>query len=535
MKRIISGLLSLCIAAGVFSVYGYADIETVSAVEIEAGSWIDDDGNKCLTASDGGMDFYIYSDHAEVRVSVLGEETNVVDIVIPEECNGVKVTVLQDVYSTNGSLFSDGSPIILSLPKTLTTINESELSNIAKITVDKDNPVFCDDNGVLYNKDKTKLIYYPSEMQDKQYIVPDSVQEIAPAAFMKSKYTEEFIVDSDNDYFSVKDGVLYDKNQTKLIHYPGGKTDAEYTVPDTVLEISDYGFSYNSCLTTVKIPESVKNIGEGAFYEARALESISIPESVTELRTGIFTRCSSLTDVSLPDSLIRIDDAAFGLCVRLESINIPDSVEYIGISAFWACSNLSSVKLPDGLKKIDDMTFAYCRALESLDIPSSVEKIGKGAFELSGLKNIVLPESVSEFDISALSECVGFESITILNPDCIIENKNDQCLEIRKEAEDSVSGEIRTKVCKFDGTVSGYTGSTAQEFAEKWGFKFVPLDADNAEYDINEDGVVNSADLIDMIKMMIGQSEVSASADLNNDGKVNVSDFLMLKKTFLRS
>ncbi|MBR3024211.1 MAG: leucine-rich repeat domain-containing protein, partial [Oscillospiraceae bacterium] len=332
MKRIISGLLSLCIAAGVFSVYGYADIETVSALEIEAGSWIDDDGNKCLTASDGGMDFYIYSDHAEVRVSVYGEETNVVNIVIPEECNGVKVTVLQSVYSTNGSLFSDGSPIILSLPKTLTTINESELSNIAKITVDKDNPVFCDDNGVLYNKDKTKLIYYPSEMQDKQYIVPDSVQEIAPAAFMKSKYTEEFIVDSDNDYFSVKDGVLYDKNQTKLIHYPGGKTDAEYTVPDTVLEISDYGFSYNSCLTTVKIPESVKNIGEGAFYEARALESISIPESVTELRTGIFTRCSSLTDVSLPDSLIRIDDAAFGLCVRLESINIPDSVEYIGIS-----------------------------------------------------------------------------------------------------------------------------------------------------------------------------------------------------------
>ena len=530
MKRIISGLLSLCIAAGVFSVYGYADIETVSALEIEAGAWIDDDGNKCLTASDGGMDFYIYSDHAEVRVSVYGEETNVVDIVIPEECNGVKVTVLQSVYSTNGSLFSDGSPIILSLPKTLTTINESELSNIAKITVDKDNPVFCDDNGVLYNKDKTKLIYYPSEMQDKQYIVPDSVQEIAPAAFVRSKYTEEFIVDSDNDYFSVKDGVLYDKNQTKLIHYPGGKKDTEYTVSDTVSEICDYGFSYNSCLTTVKIPESVKNIGEGAFFEARALESISIPESITELRAGIFAWCSSLTDVSLPDSLIRIDDDAFVFCVRLESINIPDSVEYIGRAAFAACLKLSSVKLPDGLKKIDDMTFADCKAMESLDIPSSVEKIEAEAFTLSGLKTIVLPESVSEFDISALSECVGFESITILNPDCIIENKNDQCLEIIKEAEDSVSGEIRTKVCKFDGTVSGYTGSTAQEFAEKWGFKFVPLDADNAEYDINEDGVVNSADLIDMIKMIIGQSEKSANADLNKDGNVDASDLMLLKK-----
>jgi len=535
MKRIISGLLSLCIAAGVFSVYGYADIETVSALEIEAGSWIDDDGNKCLTASDGEMIFYIYSDHAEVRVSVYGEETNVVDIVIPEECNGVKVTVLQNVYSTNGSLFSDGSPIILSLPKTLTTINESELSNIAKITVDKDNPVFCDDNGVLYNKDKTKLIYYPSEMQDKQYIIPDSVQEIAPAVFMKSKYTEEFIVDSDNDYFSVKDGVLYDKNQTKLIRYPGGKKDTEYTVPDTVSEIGDYGFCYNSCLTTVGLPDSVKHIGQCAFTEARALESISIPESVTELRAGIFAWCSSLTDVSLPDSLLRIDDTAFGLCGRLESINIPDSVEYIGRAAFAACPKLSSVKLPDGLKKIEDGTFSFCTDLESLDIPSSVEKIEGSAFMCSRLKTIVLPESVSEFDISALSSCTGLKSITIINPDCIIENKNDQCLEIRKEAEDSVSGEIRTKTCKFDGTVSGYTGSTAQEFAEKWGFKFVPLDADNAEYDINEDGIVNSADLIDMIKMMIGQSEVSASADINNDGKVNVSDFLMLKKIFLRS
>ena len=89
---------------------------------------------------------------------------------------------------------------------------------------------------------------------------------------------------------------------------------------------------------------------------------------------------------------------------------------------------------------------------------------------------------------------------------------------------------VKTKICKFDGTVSGYTGSTAQEFAEKWEFKFVPLDADNAEYDINEDGVVNSADLIDMIKMMIGQSEVSASADINKDGSVDASDLMLLKK-----
>ena len=534
MKRIITGLLSLCLAAGAFSVYGDADIETVSAVELESYQSTDEDGNECMIASDGDLDFYIYSDHAEAEVSVLGEG-DTVDVVIPEECNGVKVTVLKSVYSTNGSLFSDGNPISLYLPKTLTTVSEFGLCNVSKITVDKDNPVFCDDNGVLFNKDKTELIYYPSEMQDKQYIIPESVQEISLAAFIRNKYIEEFIVDSDNDYFSVKDGVLYDRNQTKLIYYPGGKKDTEYTVPDTVSEIGDYGFSYNSCLTTVGLPDSVKHIGQCAFTEARALESISIPESVTELSPGVFGFCFYLTDVSLPDSLLRIDDNAFWLCVRLESINIPDSVEYIGRAAFAACPKLSSVKLPDGLKKIDDMTFADCKAMESLDIPSSVEKIGEGAFELSGLKNIVLPESVSEFDISALSECVGFESITILNPDCIIENKNDQCLEIRKEAEDSVSGEIRTKACKFDGTVSGYTGSTAQKFAEKWGFKFVPLDADNAEYDINEDGVVNSADLIDMIKMMIGQSEVSASADINNDGKVNVSDFLMLKKTFLRS
>ena len=79
--------------------------------------------------------------------------------------------------------------------------------------------------------------------------------------------------------------------------------------------------------------------------------------------------------------------------------------------------------------------------------------------------------------------------------------------------------------------------SFAWNYAKENGIKYSEnrndIDASNTVYiDINDDGVLNSADLIDMIKMMIGQSEVGASADINNDGKVNISDFLMLKKTF---
>ena len=58
----------------------------------------------------------------------------------------------------------------------------------------------------------------------------------------------------------------------------------------------------------------------------------------------------------------------------------------------------------------------------------------------------------------------------------------------------------------------------------------MPLDADNIEYDINEDGVLNTSDLIDIVRMVIGQSESSTASDINKDGKVDSADLLMIKK-----
>ena len=89
-------------------------------------------------------------------------------------------------------------------------------------------------------------------------------------------------------------------------------------------------------------------------------------------------------------------------------------------------------------------------------------------------------------NLEMLEYIVKNSEMGVYSSNKLIKMLSDKENKIRKVVEDSVSGEIKTKTCKFDGTVLGYAGSTAQEFADKWKFKFVPLDADNTEYDISK-------------------------------------------------
>ena len=135
-----------------------------------------------------------------------------------------------------------------------------------------------------------------------------------------------------------------------------------------------------SSLTSITIPEGVREIGEQAFAYCSSLPSIIIPEGVTEIGDYAFQSCSGLTSVSLSSTLTSIGNYAFRECTSLTSILIPERVTSIGQQAFRSCSRLTTITIPEGVTSIGNNAFQSCSILTSVSLPSTLTSIGESAF-----------------------------------------------------------------------------------------------------------------------------------------------------------
>lgn len=192
----------------------------------------------------------------------------------------------------------------------------------------------------------------------------DSIQ---PFYYMKS-----FEVDSGNPYLSSLNGVLYNKDKTKLIRFPSQNTTADYdvvecTVASTVKEIGAYAFK-NTGVTDVNLPSGLETIGDYAFYSATKLVNITIPDSVKTIGVGAFRDCWKMTKATLPAGLETIPRECFSGCKKLESVNIPDSVTKISYGAFTSCA-LKEINISKNLTviSIPGYTFGGCPSAITVD------------------------------------------------------------------------------------------------------------------------------------------------------------------------
>ena len=143
------------------------------------------------------------------------------------------------------------------------------------------------------------------------------------AAGEKPTEVERDIVASDNFEYEIKDG-----NAT-VTKYIG--TDTDVVVPDElggapVTEIGYYAFEAKYDITSVRLPETVTLICEGAFMDCHSMAEINIPEAVTGIERGAFVACTSLTELNIPANVTFIQEEAFTACEGLQTlvINNPD-------------------------------------------------------------------------------------------------------------------------------------------------------------------------------------------------------------------
>ena len=325
--------------------------------------------------------------------------------------------------------------------------------------------------------------------------IPNNVISIGNYAFLRCTLLSNIDVSIDNSNYSSKDGVLFNKDRTELIYYPAGKSLSSYTIPNSVTSIGYDAFNSCTSLTSITIPDSVTSIGEGAFISCKSLTEMTIPDSVTSIGESAFENCTSLTSITIPNSVTSIGYQAFYDCTSLTSITIPNGITSIGASAFFGCNKLEDVYytgtkeewnkitlggynecltnstmhynsmgglcgdnakwildnatgtltisgtgdmydyndyfsvpwyaftedikkvvINNGITSIGDHAFYNCTSLTSITIPDSVTSIGDHAFEnWASLTSITIPDSVTSIGAMAFYYCLSLTSITIPN------------------------------------------------------------------------------------------------------------------------
>lgn len=139
--------------------------------------------------------------------------------------------------------------------------------------------------------------------------IPASVKHIAENAFSRCDGLLEFNVSGDNAFFSSQDGVLYNKDKTTLVAFPGGVA-GTFTVPETVTKIDHYAFYYCYELTNVNMYNNITSIGDYAFSYCWNLKSISLSYTLTTLGKEALSYNLHLTSIYLPKSITSIGENA---------------------------------------------------------------------------------------------------------------------------------------------------------------------------------------------------------------------------------
>ena len=209
--------------------------------------------------------------------------------------------------------------------------------------------------------------------------IPNSVTSIGNCAFFNCVNLSNIHVDSNNPVYSSMDGVLFNKDKTVLIQYPSER-EGEYIIPESVNLIGNYAFAGCMGATSLIIPEGVEEITHNAFYKFKGLQKIQFPSTLKTIGENAFFACMNLQEINIPDSVTSIGAGAFANCKSLEQVDIPNYVKEIGDSAFYKCEKLKFAYIPDNCIYAGAYMFNYCHSLEKVIVGAGIGEIQVGFF-----------------------------------------------------------------------------------------------------------------------------------------------------------
>lgn len=320
-------------------------------------------------------------------------------------------------------------------------------------------------NKLRYIKFTNSVVSIPNFYNLLQYVktieIGENVSEINES-FNECRELYNFIIHPNNKHFSCDNGILYNKEKTKLIRVPQ-KIEGTIYLLNTVTEISDLALEGCEYIDDIIIPEECKIIGHSAFKGCKKLSKLHIPMSLQSIAINAFDGCDNLKELywdsnnceitykyeplnynseinlanivfsdnveSIPAYFSKMfpdagniiigqnvkyyGDYAFSNYKNLKVINFKN-VQYIGLKAFSGCEKLTDITISKSLLEIKDEAFMNCNRLTHVNWESDIVKLPKGIFsKCANLKSIKFNKNIREFYDYAFNDCCNLTNIEL--------------------------------------------------------------------------------------------------------------------------
>ena len=301
----------------------------------------------------------------------------------------------------------------------------------------------------------------------------------------------------------------------KVAYFYKGNCPATVRVKDGTVAISANAFSEGENLTTVVLPDSMQFIGEYAFAGCTKLENINFSDNIKIV--GAYAMLDTKWYENQPDGYVYIGKAFY--CLKgnaySRSVTVPDGTYSVSGMAFSEAENVSSITLPDSVEYIGSNSFMFCSKLRNVNLPGKIEIIEYYTFASCGLlKKVTIPDGVKSIEFGAFAYCINLESaiipesVTYIAPDAF-----DGCEKL---------------------TIYGYSGSYAEEYANRMNIPFEAIEREKLTGDLNGDNKIDVFDSLIIQKHAAGTQTLSeeqlALADVNGDGNVDILDAMEIQK-----
>ena len=308
---------------------------------------------------------------------------------VPAQWDGAEDGIAVPAGAEQVTLRGDDADVrvgTVSLGKDVRGIRVSDLL-VSAYEGDAENEALCAEDGIVFTKDRTELVIYPSARRKTEYVLPDTVKRIAAYAFYGAEYISyvdcsqaEEIGEGAFAHSSlyrigfgaglriVEDGAFQQTRQLNSV---------DFSAAENIESFGNYVFS-GSGLRSAVLPEGLTALGEQVFMDAYKLTSVTLPSTLRTIGSGAFSN-TGLEEITLPEGLTAIGGNAFRNA-PLQEIALPESLEEIGASAFYGCG-IGSVALGKNLLTVGEYAFSYCSSLAEVTAANPATLYEEGCFD----------------------------------------------------------------------------------------------------------------------------------------------------------
>lgn len=307
------------------------DFEDWYDYDYDSGSEVD---NTILTL------YKTYNGVYSASYVVTSQNKSTKTLTIENTINGfpvVKLWTRTEAEDEDETLSYNETITTLNLPANVVSFDVDDWEKLTTLTISPDNPCYSVSGGILYNKKQTAVISYLSATT---FNMPATVTTLPNSFSTKLKAIN---VNKANKKYSSKDGVLYNKKKTELIYYPNGKTTKKYTMPSSVKTIAENALTDHPYLQTLVMSKKITKV-YSVCNNMKKLKSVTLPKKVKYIESA-FNNCHNLKKVPTIPSSCKYMSSAFESTKKKKSITIQSKKITLTIQDQYASKlNTFSVK-----------------------------------------------------------------------------------------------------------------------------------------------------------------------------------------------